>query len=140
VSPGRGRRYERTARVNEVAREVLADQLGRLGDPRLSSVTLTAVDVSSDLSHATVFYTVLDIDDAEAGDTVGEEAEAGLRSAAPLLRSALGRQVRWRHVPELRFRVDPGVARGRRVDQILREIHHADHEVPGEPGQHGEGP
>ncbi|MCL4294018.1 MAG: ribosome-binding factor A, partial [Acidimicrobiia bacterium] len=52
------RRYPRTARVNEVVREVLADELERLSDPRLGLVTLTDVDVSADLRHADVYYSV----------------------------------------------------------------------------------
>ena len=46
------KRYPRTARVNEVMLEVLADELERMGDPRLELVTLTGVDVSRDLAHA----------------------------------------------------------------------------------------
>ena len=53
------RRYPRTARVNEVVREALADELERLNDPRLGLVTLTGVDVSPDLRQATVYYSVL---------------------------------------------------------------------------------
>jgi len=52
------RSYPRTARVNEVVREVLADELERLSDPRLGLVTLTDVEVSADLRHADVYYSV----------------------------------------------------------------------------------
>jgi ribosome-binding factor A len=51
---GSPRKYPRTARVNEVVREVLAEELERLSDPRLGLVTVTSVDVSPDLRHATV--------------------------------------------------------------------------------------
>ena len=53
------RRYPRTARVNEVMLEVLADELERMSDPRLELVTLTGVDVSRDLAHAKVYYSTL---------------------------------------------------------------------------------
>ena len=53
------RRYPRTARVNEVVLETLAEELERLSDPRLGFVTLTGVDVSPDLRQATVYYSVL---------------------------------------------------------------------------------
>ena len=53
------RKYPRTARVNEVVREVLAEEIERLSDPRLGFVTLTDVEVSRDLRHATVYYSAL---------------------------------------------------------------------------------
>ena len=49
------RRYPRTARVNEVVLETLAEELERLSDPRLGFVTLTGVEVSPDLRQATVY-------------------------------------------------------------------------------------
>ena len=60
VQRGSVRRYPRMARVNEVVREVIADELERLSDPRLGLVTVTGVDVSADLRHATVYYSALD--------------------------------------------------------------------------------
>ena len=59
-SRGSVRRYPRMARVNEVVREVIADELERLSDPRLGLVTVTGVEVSADLRHATVYYSALD--------------------------------------------------------------------------------
>src|SRR4051794_34229062 len=53
------RRYPRTARVNEVMLEVLADELERLNDPRLELVTFTGVKVSRDLGHANVYFSTL---------------------------------------------------------------------------------
>lgn len=107
------RRYPRTARVNEVVREVLAEELERLSDPRLGLVTVTDVDVSPDLRHADVYYSA-------RGD--GETA-AALRSAAPHLRSVLGRQVRLKYLPELAFHVDPSIEAGRRIDEIIAGLH-----------------
>ncbi len=57
---GSVRRYPRMARVNEVVREIIADELERLSDPRLGLVTVTGVEVSADLRHATVYYSALD--------------------------------------------------------------------------------
>ena len=53
------RKYPRSARVNEVVREALADELERMNDPRLSLVTITGVDVARDLRHARVYYAAL---------------------------------------------------------------------------------
>jgi ribosome-binding factor A len=117
------RRYPRTARLNEAMLEVLADELERLSDPRLELVTLTGVDVSRDLSHATVFYSTLGAETApDAAESVEHEAGAGLASAAPHLRGVLGRAMRIRQVPRLAFRVDPAIVSGQRIEEILRGI------------------
>lgn len=117
------RRYPRTARLNEAMLEVLADELGRLSDPRLELVTLTGVDVNRDLSQATVFFSTLGAESSGATDAA-DDASAGLQSAAPHLRSVLGRQMRIRQVPKLAFRVDPGIVSGQRIEEILRGIRH----------------
>jgi ribosome-binding factor A len=108
------RPYPRRARVNEVVREVLADEIERLSDPRLGLVTVTGVDVSPDLRHATVYYSALN----------AEHADDALRAAAPHLRASLGRQVRLKYLPELRFEEDPAIATGARVEEIIRNLHH----------------
>ena len=109
------RRFPRTLRVNEVVRETIAEELERLSDPRLEMVTVTGVDVSPDLRHATVYYALLGRED--------ETTLAALQSAAPYLRSALGRQVRMKYLPELRFREDPAIHGGRRIEEIIRRLH-----------------
>jgi len=108
------RRYPRTLRVNEVVREALADDLERLSDPRLAMVTITGVDVSPDLRHATVWYAALGRHD--------EETAAALTSARPHLRASLGRQVRLKYLPELHFREDPAIEAGQRVEEIIRDL------------------
>ena len=118
------RRYPRTARLNEAMLEVLADELGRLSDPRLELVTLTGVEVNRDLSQATVFYSTLGAETDGSATGASDDALAGLQSAAPHLRGVLGRQMRIRQVPKLAFRVDPGIVSGQRIEEILRGIRH----------------
>ena len=121
---GSARRYPRTARVNEVMLEVLADELERMSDPRLELVTLTGVEVSRDLAHAKVFYSTLAASAIDGDDdAANEEAAAGLRAAGSRLQSVVGRQMRIRQVPKLDFRVDPGIVAGQRIEEILRDIH-----------------
>jgi len=112
------RRYARTLRVNEVVHEVLADELERCSDPRLTMVTVTGVEVSPDLRHATVFYAALGRQD--------DATRAALRSAAPHLRARLGEEVRLKYLPKLHFREDPAIEQGQRVEEILRGLHRAD--------------
>jgi ribosome-binding factor A len=121
------RRYPRTARVSEAMLEVLADELERMSDPRLDLVTLTGVDVSRDLSHATVYYSTLGVTTAASDEAAGQRADAaaaGLAAAATHLRGVLGRGMRIRQVPRLAFRVDPGIVSGQKIEEILRGIRH----------------
>lgn len=128
--PRRGsspRRYPRTARINEVVLEALAEELERLSDPRLGFVTLTGVDVTADLREATVYYSVL-------GPSEQHEATSkALHSAGSHLRAVLGQQVRMKYLPRLSFREDPAIATGQRVEEIIRNLHLGDSEAEEQP-------
>ena len=108
------RKYPRTARVNEVVREVLAEELERMNDPRLSLVTITGVDVAPDLRQARVYYAALGRSD--------DEVVTALRAAAPHLRAVLGNEVRMKYLPRLEFFLDPAIEQGQRVEDILRSL------------------
>jgi ribosome-binding factor A len=118
------KRYPRTARLNEVMLEVLADELERMSDPRLELVTLTGVDVSRDLAHAKVYYSTLTATAVDERDSIPDDVATALHSAGSHLRGVVGRQMRIRQVPRLEFAVDPGIVSGQRIEDILREIHH----------------
>jgi ribosome-binding factor A len=123
VSKGRApRKYPRTARVNEVVREVLAEEIERLSDPRLGFITLTDVEVSRDLRHANVYYSALGAKGATQTEEEVDATAAALVSSTKHLRSVLSREVRLKYLPELHFKVDPSIAQGQRVEQILREL------------------
>lgn len=118
--PRPARTYPRSARVNEVVRESIADELERMNDPRLALVTITGCDVAPDLRTAKVYFGALDQSPAEV-------AEA-LQHAAPHLRAVLGREVRMKYLPRLEFLPDPAIESGRRVEDILRSIRSEDGE------------
>jgi ribosome-binding factor A len=125
----------RTERVAEEFREILAEEIPRLKDPRVGFVTVTHVDVSPDLRRATVFYTVL------GEDKDVRRTQAGLRSAKAHLRAVLGQQVRMKFTPDLEFEEDVGLSQVERVTQLLREIGTKaetapDDGRPEEPGEH----
>jgi ribosome-binding factor A len=107
---------QRMRRVNETVKEVLAESLGDLKDPRIGFVTVTEVRTSPDLRHAEVFYTVLSDD-----EDVRSATQAGLESAAPLLRRELGAQLRVKRIPALAFTHDPVPEHGRRIERLLDE-------------------
>jgi len=127
------RKYPRTARVNEVMLEVLADELERMSDPRLELVTITGVDVSRDLAHAKVYYSTMTATAVDARESIPDEVASALQSAGSHLRGAVGRQMRIRQVPRLDFVVDGGIVSGQRIEDLLREIHHGEAST----GEHG---
>lgn len=106
---------QRMRRVNESVKEVLAELLPELKDPRIGFVTLTEVRTTPDLRHAEVFYTVLS-DDPE----VRSRTDEGLRSASSMLRGRLGGRLRLKHTPDLHFVHDPLGDQGRRIEQLLQ--------------------
>jgi ribosome-binding factor A len=119
---------QRIERVAEGFREVLAEEVLKLKDPRVGFVTLTHVEVTPDLRKAIVFYTVLGEDRDHRG------TRAGLRSAAPRLRSVLGHSVRLKFTPVLEFREDVGLTNLDRVSQLLHEAQTRLPRLPGTPG------
>ena len=111
---------KRTDRVGEEFREILAEEIPKLKDPRIGFVTVIGVDVAPDLKRALVHYTVL-----------GEERDhkatrAALRSASGHLRRVIGREVRLRVLPDLEFREDETIAGTQRVEELLNKIKEED--------------
>jgi len=113
-----GRRPEQ---IGETVRQVVAEVLSReVRDPRVGFVTVTAVDVSGDLSHAKILVSVMG-DDAEKA-----RAMEGLRSAAGFLRTRLTKALSTRTVPELHFEIDRGLEHAARINALLADIKHED--------------
>jgi ribosome-binding factor A len=107
----------RTQRVGEEFREVLAEHIQRLKDPRVGFITVVGVEVTPDLRHARVLYTSLGDDRARAA------SRAALRSATPYLRSVLGREVRLKFLPDLAFEEDVTLEQAERIEALLSELH-----------------
>lgn len=82
-------------------------------DPRLQGVSLSAVDLSRDLSVAQVYFSLLDPDADPA------LAQKGLEKASGFLRAKLGQAIKVRHVPELRFEHDDSAAEGQRISDLI---------------------
>lgn len=120
--------YSRTLRIGEQIRRELADQIRKLKDPRVGMVTITDVEVSKDLSHAKIFYTVYG-EEQEVKDT-----QTGLQNAAGFLRRELGRVLKVRVTPHLHFFYDDTQLRGNKIDQLIDQAlasdraHHPEHD------------
>ena len=82
-------------------------------DPGLAKISLTAVDLSRDLSVARVYFSMLNPDDDP------QPAMDGLKRAAGFLRSKLGAELMVRHVPELRFVRDDSIAHGAEISRLI---------------------
>jgi ribosome-binding factor A len=103
----------RPQKLGDLIQRELSDLVQReLRDPRVGMITITSVDVSPDLSHAKVFFTVLQKEHLE-------DASAGLRRAAGFLRSQLAKRIKLYTTPELRFVYDESVERGDRLSRLI---------------------
>ena len=117
------REFERTQRVSHFLHEELARLLqSTVRDPRVQEVNLTGVEVSRDLSHAKVFFTLMN--DASIEECA--EVTAVLSKVSGFLRSELAKASTMRTVPRISFRFDESVGRGRDMETLLREVRRAD--------------
>lgn len=114
----------RARRLAERIQQIVATTLDRrVKDPRLGFVTITAVRVTGDLQHATVYYTVFGSEEELAGTATA------LESAKGLLRREVGRDLGLRLVPTLEFAADQVPETARALDELLAEAHRRDAEI-----------
>jgi len=119
------REFKRTSRVGDFIKQELASLIQReLRDPRIGMVSVTGVEVSRDLAHATVFVTVLGKD--SAADAV--ESIAALNHAAGFLRTQIAKISNARTTPKLRFVFDASIGRGARMSKLIDDAVQADRE------------
>ncbi|HEU4398551.1 MAG TPA: 30S ribosome-binding factor RbfA [Actinomycetota bacterium] len=121
--------YPRARRLAETIRRLVGEWLeSETVDQPGPLLTVTDVRVTSDLHHATVFFTVLG-DERERA-----VAAAWLAEATGRARTFVARQVRLRHAPTLEFVSDDVPGRGARIDRLLAELGAT---PPGRPDQEG---
>lgn len=102
----------------EIQREVNDILKKRVRDPRVQNVTITGVDVTGDLQHATIYYSILsDL----ASDM--EKTQRGLDKATGLIRRELGHRLRIYVTPEIKFEQDQSVRYGDHIDELLNKLH-----------------
>jgi ribosome-binding factor A len=118
--------YARTQRVADyLQRELAAVIQHGVRDPRVGMVSITGVDVSRDLRHARVYYTVMGIDSSEDAS----ESTEVLNKAAGFLRSQLSKSSNMRSVPQLRFYFDSSIGRGRELEDLIKRATDADRDI-----------
>ncbi|MDJ0925878.1 MAG: 30S ribosome-binding factor RbfA [Acidimicrobiia bacterium] len=106
----------RMRKVNELVREVVAEETTQLKDPRLGFLTITGVDTAPNLRNAIVYYSVIGDDEQH------RETARALRSAASRIQAAIGAQTRLKYTPVLEFRIDPSIDEGIRMEQLLHRL------------------
>jgi ribosome-binding factor A len=116
---GTARDFPRTARLNHLVQEIVAEEIERLDDERLGFFTVVGVEVEPDLRRATVWYTSLD---ETGGEPDGEALAEALGDHRARLQAAIGRQARLKRTPELVFQPDTVIVRAQRVEDILRDL------------------
>jgi len=108
--------FSRTQRVaDQIQRELASLIQLEMKDPRLGMVTVSAVDLSRDMSYADVFVTVLEQEDKAKR----EQTLAILTKGAGFLRGRLGHLIKLRIVPTLRFHYDESISRGQHLSALI---------------------
>jgi ribosome-binding factor A len=110
------RGFARADRVAEQIRRDLAEIIRtELKDPRIGMISLSAVEVTPDYAHATVFFTTL------TDHTAIPEIIKGLARASGFLRGQLGRRIKLHQIPELHFKFDESLERGMSLTRLIDE-------------------
>ncbi|MEI7554752.1 30S ribosome-binding factor RbfA [Candidatus Chlorohelix sp.] len=107
----------RTEQVAEMIKEIVSTLIQRdLRDPRLSFVTITRAEVSPDLKHAKLFFSVMGNEESR------KDTFKALKGASGYLRRELFRHLQMKYVPELHFEFDGGIEHGDKIQRILHAI------------------
>ena len=108
--------FKRERLENILKREISTIIFSDVKDDRLKFVTITKVDLTNDLSIATVYYTVL-------GDKEQVEATAqNLAEAKGFIKGLLGKRLEIKKIPDLKFKFDESFEQGNRIEEILKQI------------------
>jgi ribosome-binding factor A len=111
------KRSRRMERLNGVfLQEISGTVLREVSDPRIRSVTFTAVDVTPDLRLARVYFSVWNAKQDQ------EEAFRGLQSAKGVIKRELGNRLQLRYMPDLEFIFDPSMQHAEEIDRLLKQI------------------
>lgn len=116
--------YNRTRRIGEEIRKIVSTTLiNGIKDPRINSmVSVTDVEVTSDLSFAYIYVSIL------GGDE--ESTLQGLRNAESYIRREIGRSIKIRHIPQIIFKVDDSLVKGMYMENLIKRVSQKDQEKP----------
>lgn len=109
--------YKRSIRIAELIRTKISEIiLRKINDPRIKSVTITKVDLSNDLRHAKVYFSLIGSAEEE------KQSIEGLQKANKYIRAIIGQELGLRYVPELRFEFDEFYQQSVKIVDLLGKI------------------
>ena len=116
--------YNRTRRIGEEIRKIVSTMLiNGIKDHRINSmVSVTDVEVTSVLSYAYIYVSIL------GGDE--ESTLEGLRNAESYIRREIGRNIKIRHIPQIIFKIDDSLLKGMYMDSLIKKVSQKDQEKP----------
>jgi ribosome-binding factor A len=108
---------KRTSRVGDQIMKVVADLLlFKVRDPRVKDVTLTGIEVSKDLRHSRIFFSVM-------GDTKNiRKTQAGLDSARGFIKREIGSRLDMKYIPDILFKYDPTLEKSEDLERLFKKI------------------
>ena len=123
------REFSRSQRMAEQLRRELAEIIqDEIKDPRVGFISFTEVRMSRDLSHAVIYCSVLNSEQLEESIEI-------LNSAVGFIRKSIGRRIRVRIVPTLKFVADESIIRGAAMDELISEAIKSDQRIGEESGE-----
>lgn len=110
--------YKRSERVGDLIKEEISRIIQyELKDPGIGFLTITGVELSDDLKHAKIFYSVLGDEEAK------KESSLALKRACGFIQHEIGRRLRLKYTPEIFFQFDPSAEYGARIETLIKKIH-----------------
>ncbi|NMT62248.1 30S ribosome-binding factor RbfA [Marinobacter orientalis] len=114
--------FSRIDRIGDQMQRELAQLIQReIKDPRVGMVTVNAVKVSRDLGYADIYVSLLTTEELTAESPQVKESLAVLNKASGFLRGQIGRAMKLRVTPQLRFHFDSLLGHSRHMDNLIRE-------------------
>lgn len=109
--------FPRSVRVgDQIKREISEILQKEMRDPGLGFITITAVEVSADLKQASAFYSVLGTEEQKRNSGLA------LQRAAGFIQQQIGKRIRMKYLPRLRFQYDQSLEYGEKIDRLLNQI------------------
>ncbi|OGQ83193.1 MAG: ribosome-binding factor A [Deltaproteobacteria bacterium RIFCSPLOWO2_12_FULL_60_19] len=108
--------YNRSDRVGDLLLELVSQLLMKeVSDPRIGAITLTGAEVSKDLRHAKIYFSILE------GSEKKTQVASGLKSATGFIRGRVAKDLKLRFVPTIEFIYDETEDRARRIEDLLKQ-------------------
>jgi ribosome-binding factor A len=112
--------HKRAERVGDLIKKEISQIIQyELKDPGIGFVTITAVELSGDLKHAKIFYSVLGDENAK------KESSSALKRACGFIQHEIGKRLRLRYTPEIYFLFDTSVEYGAHIETLIKKIHNS---------------